>query len=220
MIQAILSGRATSRWSEGWRLGCLDARCPNFTARATRRGIISVRYTGRLSSNKFCWIRRTFTAWDENEEELLGKALRDRRARSCWRRKFGTMYRGKGRQLAGHVKRQTDYVRSCCEARPATPRRLTVNRPCIISTGSIPETPIEENGRGHGGVGATGEVRYLGLSEAAPATIRRACTVHPITRCRTEYSLWTRDPEAEVLPTCREIRHLLCRIQPARPGGP
>jgi len=74
------------------------------------------------------------------------------------------------------------------------------------------------NGRGNGGVGTTGKVRYLGLSEAAPATIRRACAVHPITALQTEYSLWTRDPEATCFrPAAKTASR--CRIQPAGQRG-
>ena len=65
-----------------------------------------------------------------------------------------------------------------------------------------------------------GKVRYLGLSEAAPATIRRAHAVHPITALQTEYSLWSRDPEDEILPTGPRARHRLRRLQPARPRLP
>jgi aryl-alcohol dehydrogenase-like predicted oxidoreductase len=68
-----------------------------------------------------------------------------------------------------------------------------------------PDTPIEETVGAMADLVRQGKVRHLGLSEAAPATIRRACAVHPIAALQTEYSLWTRDPEAEVLPTCREL---------------
>jgi aryl-alcohol dehydrogenase-like predicted oxidoreductase len=68
-----------------------------------------------------------------------------------------------------------------------------------------PDTPIEDTVGAMADLVRQGKVRHLGLSEAAPATIRRACAVHPIAALQTEYSLWTRDPEAEVLPTCREL---------------
>ena len=70
-----------------------------------------------------------------------------------------------------------------------------------------PGTPIEETIGALGELVAEGKIRHIGMSEAAPATIRRAHAVHPITALQSEYSLWTRDPEAEVLPTLRRARH-------------
>ena len=133
-------------------------------------------------------------------EELLGKALRDRRGQVVLATKFGNV-RGKDGSWLG-VNGKPDYVRSCCEA---SLRRLGVDVIDLYYQHRVdPETPIEETVGAMAELVRQGKVRYLGLSEAAPATIRRACTVHPITALQTEYSLWTRDPEAEVLPTCRE----------------
>ena len=132
-------------------------------------------------------------------EELLGKALRDRRGQVVLATKFGNV-RGKDGSWLG-VNGKPDYVRSCCEA---SLRRLGVDVIDLYYQHRVdPETPIEETVGAMAELVRQGKVRYLGLSEAAPATIRRACTVHPITALQTEYSLWTRDPEAEVLPTCR-----------------
>jgi aryl-alcohol dehydrogenase-like predicted oxidoreductase len=95
-----------------------------------------------------------------------------------------------------------DYARSCCEA---SLRRLGVDVIDLYYQHRVdPETPIEETVGAMAELVREGKVRHLGLSEAAPASIRRACAVHPITALQTEYSLWTRDPEAEVLRTCRE----------------
>ena len=133
-------------------------------------------------------------------EELLGKALRDRRGQVVLATKFGNV-RGKDGSWLG-VNGKPDYVRSCCEA---SLRRLGVDVIDLYYQHRVdPETPIEETVGAMAELVRQGKVRYLGLSEAAPATIRRACAVHPITALQTEYSLWTRDPEADVLPTCRE----------------
>ena len=133
-------------------------------------------------------------------EELVGKAIRDRRSQAVLATKFGNV-RGKDGSWLG-VSGKPDYVRSCCEA---SLRRLGVDVIDLYYQHRVdPETPIEETVGAMAELVRQGKVRYLGLSEAAPATVRRACAVHPITALQTEYSLWTRDPEAEVLPTCRE----------------
>jgi len=133
-------------------------------------------------------------------EELVGKALRDRRHQAVLATKFGNL-RGKDGSWVG-VSGKPDYVRGCCEA---SLRRLGVDVIDLYYQHRVdPETPIEETVGAMAELVREGKVRYLGLSEAAPATIRKACAVHPITALQTEYSLWTRDPEAEVLRTCRE----------------
>ena len=133
-------------------------------------------------------------------EELVGRALRDRRHQAVLATKFGNL-RGKNGSWLG-VSGKPDYVRGCCEA---SLRRLGVDVIDLYYQHRVdPETPIEETVGAMGKLVREGKIRYLGLSEAAPATIRRACAVHPITALQTEYSLWTRDPEDEVLGTCRE----------------
>ena len=133
-------------------------------------------------------------------EELVGKALRDRRQDAVLATKFGNV-RGKDGSWLG-VSGKPDYARSCCEA---SLRRLGVDVIDLYYQHRVdPETPIEETVGAMAELVRQGKVRYLGLSEAAPATIRKACAVYPITALQTEYSLWTRDPEAEVLRTCRE----------------
>ena len=132
-------------------------------------------------------------------EDLVGKALRDRRQEAVLATKFGNV-RGKDGSWLG-VNGKPDYVRSCCEA---SLRHLGVDVIDLYYQHRVdPETPIEETVGAMAELVRQGKVRYLGLSEAAPATIRRACAVHPITALQTEYSLWTRDPETEVLQTCR-----------------
>jgi len=133
-------------------------------------------------------------------ESLVGKAVRDRRGQVVLATKFGNV-RGKDGSWQG-VNGRPDYVRSCCEA---SLRRLGVDVIDLYYQHRVdPETPIEDTVGAMAELVRQGKVRYLGLSEAAPATIRRACAVHPITALQTEYSLWTRDPEVDVLPTCRE----------------
>ena len=134
-------------------------------------------------------------------EELVGKAIRDRREKAVLATKFGNV-RGKDGSWLG-VNGTPDYVRACCED---SLRRLGVETIDLYYQHRVdPDTPIEDTVGAMADLVRQGKVRHLGLSEAAPATIRRACAVHPIAALQTEYSLWTRDPEAEVLPTCREL---------------
>ena len=133
-------------------------------------------------------------------EILVGKAIRDRRDQVVLATKFGNV-RGEDGSWMG-VNGEPDYVRKCCEA---SLRRLGVDVIDLYYQHRVdPETPVEETVGAMAELVREGKVRYLGLSEAAPATIRRACAVHPIAALQTEYSLWTRDPEAEVLRTCRD----------------
>lgn len=134
-------------------------------------------------------------------EELVGKAIRDRRGKAVLATKFGNV-RGEDGSWLG-VNGKPDYVRTCCEA---SLRRLGVEVIDLYYQHRVdPNTPIEDTIGAMADLVRQGKVRYLGLSEAAPATIRRACAAHPIAALQSEYSLWTRDPEKEVLPTCREL---------------
>lgn len=134
-------------------------------------------------------------------EELVGKAIRDRRDKAFLATKFGNV-RGEDGSWLG-VSGKPEYVRKCCDA---SLRRLGVEVIDLYYQHRVdPETPIEDTVGAMADLVRQGKVRHLGLSEAAPATIRRACAVHPIAALQTEYSLWTRDPEGEVLPTCREL---------------
>ncbi|MBP2682773.1 MAG: aldo/keto reductase [Deltaproteobacteria bacterium] len=133
-------------------------------------------------------------------ERLVGRAIRDRRDRVVLATKFGNLRGTDGSWLG--VSGKPDYVRECCDA---SLRRLGVDVIDLYYQHRVdPETPIEDTVGAMTELVREGKVRYLGLSEAAPPTIRRACAVHPITALQTEYSLWTRDPEAEVLRTCRD----------------
>ena len=136
-----------------------------------------------------------------HNEELLGKAIRGKREQLFIATKFGNV-RGSDGSFIG-VNGRPDYVRSACEA---SLRRLGIEIIDLYYQHRVdPSTPIEETVGAMAELVREGKVRYLGLSEAAPRTIRRAHAVHPITALQTEYSLWTRDVEAEILPTCREL---------------
>ena len=135
-------------------------------------------------------------------EELLGKAIRGRREKVVLATKFGIVRDPKNPHIRG-VNGKPDYVRSSCEG---SLRRLGVETIDLYYQHRVdPNTPIEETVGAVAQLVKEGKVRYLGLSEASPQTLRRATKVHPIAALQTEYSLWTRDPEEEILPTCREL---------------
>jgi aryl-alcohol dehydrogenase-like predicted oxidoreductase len=134
-------------------------------------------------------------------EELLGRAIRGRRNQVVIATKFGNVRNPDG-TFKG-VNGKPEYVRQCCEA---SLRRLGVDVIDLYYQHRVdPETPIEETVGAMSALVREGKVRWLGLSEAAPATLRRAHAVHPIAALQTEYSLWSRDPEDEILPTVREL---------------
>ncbi len=134
-------------------------------------------------------------------ELLVGKAIQGRRQQVVVATKFGNVRGEKGEFLG--VRGDRDYVRQCCDE---SLRRLNVDVIDLYYQHRVdPKTPIEETVTAMADLVKAGKVRYLGLSEAAPATIRRASTVHPIAALQTEYSLWSREPESEVLPLVREL---------------
>ena len=134
-------------------------------------------------------------------EELVGKAIRDRRDKVFLATKFGNV-RGPGGEFLG-VKGDPAYVRSACEA---SLKRLGVEVIDLYYQHRVdPNVPIEDTVGEMSRLQAEGKVRYLGLSEAAPRTIRRAAAVATISAVQTELSLWSRDAEAEVIPTVREL---------------
>ena len=136
-----------------------------------------------------------------HNEELVGKAIKDCRDRVIIATKFGNV-RGSDGSFKG-VNGKPEYVRSCCDA---SLKRLGVDTIDLYYQHRVdPNTPIEETVGAMAQLVQAGKVRYLGLSEAASATIRRAMAVHPISALQTEYSLWSREPESEILPTCREL---------------
>lgn len=134
-------------------------------------------------------------------EELVGRAIKGRRERVILATKFGNVRGPDGAFL--RVNGKADYVRSACEG---SLRRLNVETIDLYYQHRVdPDTPIEETVGAMARLVEEGKVRYLGLSEAAIDTIRRANSVHPITALQTEYSLWSRDPEDGILDACREL---------------
>ncbi len=134
-------------------------------------------------------------------EELVGRAIKGRRDQVVLATKFGNTRLPDGR--FGPVNGRPEYVRQACEA---SLKRLGVEVIDLYYQHRVDLTvPIEDTVGAMADLVRQGKVRYLGLSEAAPATIRRAHAVHPITALQTEYSLWSRDPEDEILPTIRAL---------------
>ena len=134
-------------------------------------------------------------------ERLVGRAVAGRRDGVVIATKFGNERRPDGTWVG--INGRPEYVRSACEASLA---RLGVEHIDLYYQHRVDKTvPIEETVGAMAELVAAGKVRYLGLSEASPATIRRAHATHPITALQTEYSLWTRDPELGVLPVVREL---------------
>jgi aryl-alcohol dehydrogenase-like predicted oxidoreductase len=134
-------------------------------------------------------------------EQLVGRAIADRRDQVVIATKFGSVRSAEGAFLG--VSGKPDYVRSACEG---SLRRLGVDHIDLYYQHRVdPNTPIEDTVGAMADLVREGKVRFLGLSEAAPKTIRRAHAVHPITALQTEYSLWSRDVEDEILPTVREL---------------
>jgi aryl-alcohol dehydrogenase-like predicted oxidoreductase len=136
-----------------------------------------------------------------HNEQLVGRAIRERRGEVFLATKFGNV-RNPDASWAG-VNGQPDYVRQSCEA---SLKRLGVEVIDLYYQHRVDsEVPIEDTVGAMAELVHQGKVRHLGLSEAAANTIRRAHQVHPIAALQTEYSLWERDPEPEILPTCREL---------------
>ena len=135
-------------------------------------------------------------------EELLGQAFRGRRQQVVLATKFG-IERDLNDPARRGINGRPEYVRSACEA---SLRRLGTDHIDLYYQHRVdPNTPIEDTVGAMSRLVEEGKVRFLGLSEAAPATLRRAVAVHPIAALQSEYSLWSRDPEDEILPTCREL---------------
>ena len=135
-------------------------------------------------------------------EELVGRVIRERRDEVVLATKFGVVRDGSDASARG-ISGRPDYVKQACDA---SLRRLGIDHIDLYYQHRVdPETPIEETVGAMAELVEAGKVRYLGLSEAAPATIRRAHEVHPISALQTEWSLWTRDPEDQIVPTLREL---------------
>ena len=134
-------------------------------------------------------------------EELVGRAIKGRRHEIVLATKFGNV-RGPDKAWLG-VNGKPEYLKAACDA---SLKRLGVDHVDLYQQHRVDRTvPIEETVGAMAELVRAGKVRYLGLSEASADSIRRALRTHPITSVQTEYSLWTRDPEGEILPTCREL---------------
>jgi aryl-alcohol dehydrogenase-like predicted oxidoreductase len=134
-------------------------------------------------------------------EELIGRALRDRRHEFILATKFGNVRDKDGRWLG--VNGRPDYIFRSCDA---SLRRLGVAHIDLYYQHRVdPDVPIEETVGAMAQLVQQGKVRHIGLSEAGVSTLRRAAAAHPIAALQTEYSLWCREPEAEILPACREL---------------
>ncbi len=135
-------------------------------------------------------------------EELVGRAIKGKRAEVILATKFGNVRDPKTGQFLG-INGTPEYVRQSCEG---SLRRLQVDYIDLYYQHRVdPKTPIEDTVGAMKRLVEEGKVRHLGLSEAGPQTIRRAAKVHPIAALQTEYSLWSRDPEKEILGACREL---------------
>lgn len=170
-------------------------------------------YGGRDDDESFATIHRALdlgiTFFDtadmygpHTNEELLGRAIKGRRAHVIIATKFGILRDPIKPEFRG-ISGKPEYVRQACEG---SLHRLGVDVIDLYYQHRVdPDTPIEETVGAMAELVREGKVRFLGLSEAGPETIRRAHAVHPITALQSEYSLWTRDPEEEILPLCREL---------------
>src|SRR5579859_1680524 len=134
-------------------------------------------------------------------EELVGRAIHDRRSEVFLATKFGNMRDSEGRFVG--INGRPEYIRQACEA---SLKRLGVDHIDLYYQHRVDRnTPIEETVGAMARLIEEGKVRHLGLSEAGPETLRRACAVHSIAALQTEYSLWSRDPEDDILGVCRKL---------------
>jgi aryl-alcohol dehydrogenase-like predicted oxidoreductase len=134
-------------------------------------------------------------------EILVGKAIADRRNQVVLATKFGNVRKPNGEFIG--IRGDPQYVKECCDA---SLKRLGVGHIDLYYQHRVDRNvPIEETVGAMAELVTAGKVLHLGLSEAGPATIRRAAKVHPIAALQSEYSLWSRDPEAEILPTLRDL---------------
>jgi aryl-alcohol dehydrogenase-like predicted oxidoreductase len=135
-------------------------------------------------------------------EELVGRAIKGKRDKVVLATKFGIV-RDPANPQVRSVNGKPDYIRRSCEG---SLKRLGIETIDLYYQHRVdPATPIEETVGAMARLAQEGKIRYIGLSEASPQTLRRAVKVHPITALQTEHSLWSREPEDEILATCREL---------------
>ena len=147
------------------------------------------------------WCLTHSVAPHNNYEQLVGRAIGDRREQVVLATKFGIVRTSNPSDRG--INGKPEYVRSACEA---SLKRLGIDTIDLYYQHRVdPNTPIEETVAAMAQLVKEGKVRYIGLSEAGPETLRRAYAVHPITALQSEYSLWSRDPEDEILAICREL---------------
>ena len=166
-----------------------------------RDGLESVRTLHRAGERGVTFFDSADAYANGANEELVGRELKPVRGRVFIATKFANTWGPDGRRTG--ISGRPDYVRSACDA---SLRRLGVDVIDLYYQHRVdPDTPIEDTVGAMAGLVQAGKVRFLGLSEASPSTIRRAHAVHPITALQTEYSLWSREPEDEILPLLREL---------------
>ena len=158
--------------------------------------------TIRLALDRGCTFLDTADMYGPfTNEQLVGRAIAGRRSEVVLATKFGNERRADGTRVG--INGRPEYVRRACDA---SLQRLGVDVIDLYYQHRVdPDTPVEETWGAMKELVEAGKVRHLGISEAAPATIRRAHAVHPITALQTEWSLWSRDPEDAILPTVREL---------------
>jgi aryl-alcohol dehydrogenase-like predicted oxidoreductase len=179
-------------------LGCMGMSA--FYGQATEQEAIDVIHYAL--DNGITFLDTADVYGPETNEKLVGKAIKGRRDQVVLATKFGNEVDDEGNRT-GKVNGRPEYVRKCIDR---SLQRLGVDHIDLYYQHRVdPDVPIEETIGAMAELVKTGKVRYLGLSEAAPATIRRAAKIHKITALQTEYSLWTRDPEGEILDTVREL---------------
>ena len=180
-------------------LGCMGMSDFYTTSRVSEAGAIALIHRALEFGVNFLDTSDMYGPY--SNELLLGKALRGRRDGVVVATKFGIV-REPGSTVAG-TNGRPEYVRASCEG---SLQRLGIGHIDVYYQHRVdPAVPVEETVGAMADLVRQGKVKYLGLSEAAPATIRRAHAVFPISALQTEYSLWSRDPEEQILPTLREL---------------
>ncbi|MCW2990861.1 MAG: aldo/keto reductase family oxidoreductase [Solirubrobacterales bacterium] len=191
--------------SQGLRVSAIGLGCMGMSAfYGDRDDDESLRTLARAIDVGVTFLDTSDMYGPHTNEELIGRFLAEggRRDEIQLATKFGIKF-DPARPTERGIDGSPAYVRECIEG---SLRRLGTDHVDLYYQHRVdPDTPIEETVGAMAELVAEGKVRYLGLSEAGPETLRRASAVHPITALQTEYSLWSRDPEDEILPTCREL---------------